>query len=503
MNKKVIILFYPLVERNEIIQNLPYSLLYLERAIRDLDIEIILIDERLTPNYTEIIIEKRENLFLTGISCMVGYQLVSALKFTSFVKENTKSKVIWGGWFPTVFTNLIYNKPEIDFIAIGQGELVLRKLIINILNNITTHNIEGLISKQDKIENFEPTKLKQFNQFPDINFELAKINEIIDINGKVEKGKRGTDYIATIGCPYNCSFCNLTYIFGQRWYHKSVEEIIRDLKEIIRIGQVSHITFSDDNFFVKKKFVRELCLKLIEKKINITWEANAHVKTFLNQFEYEDVELIKKAGCTKIKIGAESGDQTILDLINKQTTVKQNLDLIKILKKYDIKLRYYVMVAFPPSPEKDIALTLTMLAKAKRDYKHLDVNINVFKPIPKTKIYSLAEKYNFSYPNNLEELINFFGKKIIYPWHTRDYMKDLFCFSEVYFRFSTISGYRNYYSYVKILYFFINIFFFLEVQIRILFNYWRKPITANLFLKFIGRPYKEIDSDKIAIFKSR
>lgn len=503
-NKNVVILFYPLIERKEIVHNLPYSLLYLERAIRDLDVEIILIDERLNPNYKEIIVENKERLLLVGVSCMIGYQLISSLKFTSIVKKYTQSKIIWGGWFPTVFTELVFKKQEIDFIAVGQGELVLRNLIIKLLNNEPLLNIEGLLTKQDQIENFSVPKLKPINQFPYINFELAKLNEIIDIKGKVPQGNRGVDYLATIGCPYNCSFCNLTYIFGKRWYHKPIDEILHDIEEIKRISNISHITFSDDNFFVKKSFVKELCNKLIEKKICITWEANAHVKTFLTQFNDEDIQLIKKAGCTKIKIGAESGDQTILDLINKQTTVEQNLKLVKILKKHKIGLRYYVMVAFPIDPEKDISLTLTMLAKAKRSYKQLDLNINIFKPIPKTQIYSLVEeKYNFKYPDNIEELIVFFGNKIVFPWHTRDYMKDFFCFSEVYFKYSTISQFSNYIYINKIVYFFINLFFFLEVQVRILFKYWKKPITAYLYLKLKGYSFKEVNSDKIAIIKSR
>ena len=84
--RKTVILFFPLLESQNVASNIPYALLYLERMIRHLDIKIILIDERLNKDYEKIIEENAESLLFAGVSSMVGYQITGAIKFSKKVK---------------------------------------------------------------------------------------------------------------------------------------------------------------------------------------------------------------------------------------------------------------------------------------------------------------------------------------------------------------------------------------------------------------------------------
>jgi anaerobic magnesium-protoporphyrin IX monomethyl ester cyclase len=503
MFKKTVILFYPLIEKNQLIQNLPYSILYLERAIRDLEIEVVLIDERINPDYENIIIDKSSGLLLTGVSCMIGYQLEGAIRFTDLIKKHTRAKVIWGGWFPTVFTNMVQKENKVDYICIGQGEIILRNLLKCLLNKELQVNINGLIINNEPNKNVLPNPLQNFNDLPAIDFELSNLNKIIDLNGKVEQGHRGADYLATIGCPHNCSFCNLTYIFGRKWFPKQIPEIIKDLEILVTLGNLSHITFSDDNFFVTRSFVLSFCNALIDSGLKITWEANAHVNSFLSVFKEEDILIIKKSGCIRVKIGAESGDQEVLDLIRKETKVEDNLLLIKRLKKAGIGIRFYTMVLFPLNPEKDIRETLTMNARAKMIYSKLDININVFKPIPKTDLYPMAQSFQFNYPDTIQDLLKLLKYPLVFPWHKRNYYKQLFYFTEVYFPFANINYFRNFTGVKKIIYFFLNIYFLVVVWFRILLKCWRYNWSAYLFCSITGKKYTDLQSEKIAVLKSR
>lgn len=501
--KNTVILFYPLVEKTNANQNLSWALLYLERNLRDLDINLILIDERLNSDYEELIIGHKDSLLLAGVSCMIGFQLVGALKFSSLIKKHSSSPVIWGGWFPTVFTELVLNEKNVDFICVGQGEEPLRLLIYSLLNNLSEFKINGIIRTSDDLILEEKQTLVNYESLPALNLNIFDINKIIDKESKVDYGFRGTDYLATIGCPYNCAFCNLTYIFGQNWFPKPVNNIISDIEILVRNGNLSHITFSDDNFFVSKSFTMEFCNKLLASGIKITWEANTHVKTFLKIFGDAEILKIKESGCTRIKIGAESGDQDILDLINKKTLVKENLKIVKILKQYDIGVRFYTMIAFPHNPDRDTNRTLTLIAQAKKTYNKFDFNINIFKPIPKTDIFPLAQSFGFEYPKTINGLLKLLETNLKFPWHKRDYYKIVDAFIGVYIPSLNFSNYKNHKGIEKIVYFLIDIYFHINTLIRIKLNFWKLNTFANYIIKKTKQSNTLSPTENVAILKSR
>ncbi|GAI46718.1 unnamed protein product, partial [marine sediment metagenome] len=68
MEKNVIILFSPIGFKK--LPSIPYALLYLERMIRDLNLKIIIIDEKLNNNYFPVIEQYKNNLILAGVSSM-------------------------------------------------------------------------------------------------------------------------------------------------------------------------------------------------------------------------------------------------------------------------------------------------------------------------------------------------------------------------------------------------------------------------------------------------
>jgi len=502
--RKTVILFFPLLESQNVASNIPYALLYLERMIRHLDIKIILIDERLNKDYEKIIEENAESLLFAGVSSMVGYQITGAIKFSKKVKSLSSSPIVWGGWFSTVFPEMILKEDYVDYICIGQGEIPLLMFTEHLLKQESVADINGIgykINNELKI-NFV-SKLTNPIEFPKINFDLIDINALINYNGIVEIGNRGIDYIATLGCPNNCAFCNLVYIFGRKWFAKEVSEIITDLKNFKSKFSISYVSFSDDNFFANKKFILELCYVLIESDLNISWEANAHPNAFLKIYSDEEIEIIRQSGCKKIKIGAESGDQEVLDLINKKTYVKNNLEIVKKLKKHHIHIRYFTMVCFPLNPDKDFKMTLDLIGKAKLIDRNLDVNINLFKPIPKTELFELCVERGFKYPDSTNELVDFFAKKFTAPWYKSNYHSQLDNFINFYLPFANPFFFMKFPLRSRLFIFILNMVLYPVILLRIKLNFMKFPIEAILFKKIVGLQFDKNYLNSVSTFKSR
>jgi radical SAM superfamily enzyme YgiQ (UPF0313 family) len=504
MQKKAVILFFPLVEAENTQANYPWALVYLERMIRDLDIDIILIDERLQPNYEAVIATVADRLLFAGVSAMIGYQIVGGIKFSETVKALSSAPLIWGGWFPSVFPEMVLNDAYADYICIGQGEIPFRSFTEKMITGIEISDIPGIGTKKNGVICLEKNeKLKNPIEFPPVDLKLIDANRLIDNQGVVAQGYRGIDYLASTGCPNNCSFCNLALVFGTKWFGKPMVEIFRDLSFLISTTAASHVTFADDNFFASKRFVLSFCEQLLQSDLHITWEANAHVGYFLENFSDAEISLIYQSGCRRIKIGAESGDQQVLDLINKNIRVGDNLKIVRLLKKHHISTRLFTMVCFPQDPDKDFRNTLQLIGKAKLINPRLDANINFYKPIPKTPLFKTCEDYGFVYPATTSALISFFSGKFEAPWYTRDYHKPLHQFLNFYYLFANPFFFRSFPLLWQPLAFLLNLHLYPLIYLRFTFNFVRFPFEEFLFGKIVRYSNTKKSEEFKSVYMSR
>jgi anaerobic magnesium-protoporphyrin IX monomethyl ester cyclase len=502
--KNVIILFFPSPHPENSYTNFPWALLYLERMVRHLDIEIILLDERLDKNIEEILIQHKDKLLFAGVSAILGYQVVGGIKFSKSVKSQTNAPIIWGGWFPTIFSEMILNDNHTDYICVGQGEIPFKSFTEKMLSGESLSEIPGIGYKKDGKIFINPHQgLIDPFQFPEIDKTLIDLNRLIDLNGKVAPELRSIDYIATFGCPYKCSFCNLTNVAGSKWYTKATSDIISDLKYFKEKAGVSHIIFIDDNFLISKKHILAFCTELILSGLSFTWQAHAHVGYFLKHFSDYEIRLLYKSGCRRIVIGAESGDQEVLDLLNKKTTVSENLAIVKKLRQHHIITRMHTMVCFPLNPDKDFFLTLNMIGKAILIDQKVEANIKFYKPVPKTELFQLCVENGFVQPKTIDELLAYFSTYIAAPWYKRNYHKDLDYFANFYILFAKPNHFMTFPIKYRPIIFILTIFFFPVIYLRFKLNLRKFPIGGIIFRKLF--PHGKISTylDSVSVNKSK
>jgi radical SAM superfamily enzyme YgiQ (UPF0313 family) len=147
----------------------------------------------------------------------------------------------------------------------------------------------------------------------------------------------------SIGCPYRCRFCDFYQLFP-KIFLRSKESLLKELNLARqRLGQnlaVIHVT--DDNVFVTKKRLHEVCGALTESGLT-------HWVGFMRGGEYTDDEMdaIKHSGLLMGKIGVESGDQGQLDRMNKRQKIDKVKRGIEQLDANGISLLLTFVVGFP------------------------------------------------------------------------------------------------------------------------------------------------------------
>lgn len=432
--KKVIVLFFPSPWPSLDRGRIPYALLYLERMIRDLGLEVILIDEQVEKDYSAKVLKVKDRLLLAGVSSMTGHQIVGGIKFSKLIKNVSNAPVVWGGWHPTLLPEETLKESFIDFIIRGQGEIPFRELVECLLENKDYSKIAGLGYKTNgKISVNKKAEFVDIKQFPRIDLKLINPNDYVF---KGAYNKRCIGYFSSHGCPFNCAFCCVAEVFGRRWYNKEISEIIEDLKYLKETAKVDSITFDDDNFFVNKNFSLKLCQEFINSGLNLKWDTSAHPGLFTRIFNDNDLDLFYRAGCRQIYVGAEFGDQDILDLIDKKSKVEENLKFVEILNARNITPLFSTMLCFPINPDRDIELTIDMIRRAKLIDKKLRARLFFYTPYPGTMLFDRSVEKGFSPPKKLEEWAGHTLRKFKAPWSTRDYRWEL----EVFFQFLSSFG---------------------------------------------------------------
>jgi radical SAM superfamily enzyme YgiQ (UPF0313 family) len=141
------------------------------------------------------------------------------------------------------------------------------------------------------------------------------------------------------GCNFHCTFCHFGNRIEEGWSSKSIEKCIEELKNL-RVNGKRFIRIIDNELTSDKDFVKSLLKQIINEKLDIVWEANVRV----NNVDEELVSLMNRSGCLQVGFGVESGDQEILDLNNKNTTLKQITEAARLFRKYNILTRAYFLI---------------------------------------------------------------------------------------------------------------------------------------------------------------
>ena len=482
MDKKALILFYPsTVPEGHSRFSMPYALLYLERVLRDLDLEVIIIDEDIIPDYKKEIESRCKTIDFVGVSTMTGHQIKGAVNFSKYIRKNhIDAKIVWGGWHPTVLPEQTLKENYIDFVVHGQGELAFRELIVALIKGQEDFSeLKGLAYKANgKLIINQREKFYNTNNLPLVNFDLIDVRKYLVSDTLV--------YFASHGCVYECGFCAMSTMYKKNWFPKPVELVINDLAYLKSKSNFKYINFQDDNFFVNREFTLSLCEAIIKADLNFEFITSGHAKNLLNYTD-EDFETIYKAGCRKVYIGAESGSQEVLNLINKKETIEDNFAVVQRLKKNHITTVFSTMVCLPLHPESDLKLTLNMIKKAKLSDDNLEILIFYYTPFPQTPLYNLALEKGFIPPSDLEAWSDYSMFNPCIFWHKKCFKRDLEFFYNYYFPFYNKSVIEITPPELKnIVRLFLKTFFILN-RWRFRNNFFYFPFEAYLMLYFVKR----------------
>lgn len=190
-------------------------------------------------------------------------------------------------------------------------------------------------------------------------------------------GKKKTSIMMTYGCPFSCDFCSKP-IFGKEVRFRSLDRIFDEIRDILSYGYDS-LWIADDLFTFDTKFLKSFCERLIEEKLGISWSCLSRVDTINDEIACE----MKKAGCSKVYLGIESGNDEVLKLMNKSIDTSTVRNGVEVFIRNGIACAGFFIVGYPGETEATIEDTLEFSLSLGLD----EISFNVPYPLPGSRLY--------------------------------------------------------------------------------------------------------------------
>lgn len=285
---------------------------------------------------------------------VIGFSVLNANRWGAIdaaqiaKKINPSTFVVFGGVSATyLWDHFLTHFPEVDFIVIGEGE----HTFLNLIRYFETErcgfpdHVPGLGFRRDGR-----------------NIQTAPAKPILDLDRLPNPAEHFTyQHIAlTRGCPSNCAFCGSPGFWGQKVRFHSADYFVAQM-EMLYLRGVRFFYVSDDIFTMRPAVVIEICQKIIDKGLNISWVAISKV----NYVNEEMLWWMRRAGCTQISFGVESGSETIRRLLNKTITTAQIERAFSLTIQHGILARAYFIYGCPGETWETIGETLDLINRIK------------------------------------------------------------------------------------------------------------------------------------------
>lgn len=474
--KKEVILVFP--GRTSIRPQLPLSLLFLAETLEKNGYMLRLIDRRVDKkNPVDL---KIDNVICVGISAMTSPMILDGIEFAKQIRAISQHiPIIWGGIHPSTLPDQTILNEYVDIVVRGEGELTLLEVVKKLESGESLESVKGITYKENGKIKVNPDREEwvNLNEIGTLPYHLIDMNKY---------NTTEFSYQSSRGCPHNCSFCYNRAFNKKSYRFKSSEKVLKDLEYIVGKFNLKQINFDDDNFFVNRKRVEEICKWILERKFNIDWYAACRIDYFA-RYDSEFINLLRDSGCKKILFGAESGSSKILKFINKDINVEETISAVKKCKDAGIIPILSFMCGLPNETKEDLYKTLDLIDEIKGIYRNALVNgLFLFTPYPNTDITNKLHEAGYSFPSSLEEWGKYlFGHVTISKqWLENRYVKELITISDIirfrYFEeFGFLSRLESKFHIIPYLIF--NSLFDIFARIRWKFRYFKYPIEWRLW----------------------
>lgn len=268
--------------------------------------------------------------------------------------------------------------PGFDAVCVGEGEETFLELCNAVDNRASLAGIRGVVYRDGEriVSNGTRERILDQDTIPQPAWDLVPRAEAYWVQSQR-------------GCPFNCVFCMNHN--GRVARKRSIERVIAELEHLVDEKKAKFIRFGDELFSVDMDRTHQLLDAIIAAGLHrrMEWDCQTHVR-FVND---ELCRHLKAAGCARVDIGVETGDEQVLRQIGKGTTRKMIVDAANSARKAGLPFGCLLILGHPNETIDSIENSISLAAEINAVVPLISIMI----PYPGTEVSRLAAEGKSGY----------------------------------------------------------------------------------------------------------
>ena len=271
---------------------------------------------------------------LVGISMSIQEDVPDGIELARKIRKAYPNIIIIvGGHFATHESKeILRNVNEIDIVIRGEGEKTILNLIQAFESGDSLCNVNGITFR----ENGELLSNAPASLIDDLDSLPSPINELYRLSGLEEES---VTISAQRGCYGNCSFCSIVAFYGKSIIRRrSPHNVVDEIEEYYNRFGKRVFSFIDDDFVDHSKssinWIDEFCNEIKKRDLKIKFNMVFRA----NDCTLEILQPLIDVGLYEVGIGVESFSENVLKRMNKNISLQDITNAVKIVREAGLKL---------------------------------------------------------------------------------------------------------------------------------------------------------------------
>ena len=338
------------------------------------------------------------NPAIVGATIMTATMDVTKQFLTLLKTKTPDTVVIVGGPHVSALPEqTLIDIPVVDIAVVGEGDYTIIDILNALERNEVLQNIAGIAYRKNLeiIRTAPRAPIHDLSTLPVPAIYLLKKHLYRSYGwSKWPSGINGPLGVifTTRGCIGKCNFCAAQTVFGRGARNFSMNQIIEQLEFLIHEWNIRILYIQDDTFTLNRKRVEELCDYIISKGYNK--RLGIQVSSRVNTVHLPTMKKMREAGVRWVFFGIESGNQEILNRMDKNITLKNIHEAIEITKEAKLFIGGNYMIGSIGETRETAMDTINLACELDQDYASFATAI----PLPGTELYKYCQENNVTLP---------------------------------------------------------------------------------------------------------
>ena len=325
---------------------------------------------------------------VVGISA-ITFEAASAYALIRRLKaERETAFVVLGGAHANSHHPMIPEEcPEVDAVGAGDGEVIMAELCRRVGEG---RPLEGMLGVSAKGPEGTFSPLKPHPPVPDLDalpYPAYHLYRHPLYKPLPHRAKRlpSTCMITSRGCSYaKCTYCELSGLIRKTFRRHSPERVVEELETLIAVSKAREVYFQDDIFISDPEWVEDFCRRLTKSDLDILWSCESRFQGVSKGL----LERMGASGCWRIYYGFESGNQRLLDRIEKGFALKEAREAAAKANAAGMDVVGLFMIGLPGETPEEAEETIAFSIDLGLDHAFFSLTV----PRPTTELYRICKE---------------------------------------------------------------------------------------------------------------